>query len=104
MRISSGTVFTHFAAARPAVSDQPTKAARDAAGGGEGGAGRPVAIAGDPRGEAIFDNPLSAFLGFYDLRYIAEQTGGQASLLKDAARALGRRASDLFRRFEIIIA
>ena len=60
------------------------------AGSGGGGAGQAVALSGGPRGEAGFSNPLSSHLGYYDLRYIAGQTGGQASILKDAAPALGR--------------
>jgi len=60
-------------------------------GGGVGsGTGQPQALSGGPRGEAGFSNLLGQYVGYYDLRYIAGQTGGQASILKDAAPALGR--------------
>jgi VWFA-related protein len=50
----------------------------------EGGAGGPV-------GSAVFDSsPIPGFKGLYDLRYVAAQTGGQASMLKDARLALAR--------------
>ncbi len=40
---------------------------------------------------AVFDtSPIPGFKGLYDLRYVAAQTGGQASILKDAAPALAR--------------
>jgi hypothetical protein len=56
----------------------------EAGAGGRGGSGIPV-------GSAVFDwSPIPGFKGLYDLRYIAGQTGGQASILKDAAPALGR--------------
>jgi VWFA-related protein len=55
-----------------------------ATGRAEGGAGGPVA-------SAIFDSsPIPGFKGLYDLRYVAAQTGGQASMSKDASVALTR--------------
>jgi VWFA-related protein len=55
-----------------------------ATGRAEGGTGGPVA-------SAIFDSsPIEGFKGLYDLRYVAAQTGGQASILKDARVALAR--------------
>jgi VWFA-related protein len=70
-------------------SSDRTRSTGDAEGGratgrAEGGASGPV-------GSAIFDSsPIPGFKGLYDLRYVAAQTGGQASILKDASVALAR--------------
>jgi VWFA-related protein len=85
--------------ALPAVdpSSERARGTGGARGGGDGGAGRVEAGAGGggrsgiPVGSAVFDwSPIPGFKGLYDLRYVAGQTGGQASILKDAAPALGR--------------
>jgi len=58
---------------------------------GGGQQGQPIDGGLLPGGPSITKNPLAG-LGpmFYDLRYIAAQTGGQSSILKDASHTLAR--------------
>jgi VWFA-related protein len=60
-------------------------------GGDQPRAGPPIDGGLLPAGPPTIGNPLAS-LGpmFYDLRYIAGQTGGQSSLLKDASHTLAR--------------